>query len=68
MEKIIIDGMLYNCKNGTSDKLKCLVKDVRKAPALEHENGTAYLEYNNSLQTIKDTKRGVFIDAIFEVF
>ncbi len=40
MEKIIIQGNLYKCKNGTTERLRELNKKGRNAPGMDHEKGT----------------------------
>lgn len=47
MENIIIVDILYKCKNGTADKIRELLRTGEKAHAKLHENGTAYLPYND---------------------
>ena len=68
MEKIIIDTMLYNCKNGTSDMLRELLHKADKSTSAEFENGTSHNIFNEALQKIKDTKKPVYIDNIFNTY
>lgn len=68
MEKIIIDGWLYSCKDGTSKTISDLLKKGEKATDWEHEKGLAYNEFNSALNRIKDTKKAIFIDNIFNTF
>jgi hypothetical protein len=68
MENIVIKDMLYKCKNGTVDKIEELLRTGEKAPAKLHENGTAYLPYNDFLEKIQAGKTTAFIDGIYQPY
>lgn len=65
MENIVINGLMYKCKNGTNDKIKELLVAAEKAPAMDHEKGTAYNLYDFYLWQIIDTKNGAFIENVY---
>jgi hypothetical protein len=53
MEKILIDGFLYVCEPGTNDRIYDLLTEAENSNSKAHENGIAYLKYNNFLEDIK---------------
>lgn len=66
MERIIINQLLYTCKNGTNDKIRKLLKEGEQATAMQHENGTAYQKFNDFLWSIIDTKNGVYVENVYQ--
>lgn len=68
MEKIVINGMLYSCKNGTNDSIHEAANYGSTASPMEHENGTAFAEYNKILENITDTHKPTFLDGCWSTF
>lgn len=66
MEKIIINQLLYKCKNGTNEKIRQLLHKGNSAPAMEHEKGTSHDEYNAFLWNIIETKKGEYIENVYQ--
>lgn len=65
MEKIIINHLLYNCKNGTNAKIAELLHKGDKALAMEHEKGTSHVEYDAFLWNIIDNNKGIYIENAY---
>jgi len=65
MEKIVINGDLYYCKDGTDSKITNLLEDANKKSNRDHEICIAYDEYNQFIQNIIDTKKKTFLNGIY---
>ena len=68
MEKIIIDDFLYNCKEGTNQRIQDAYDKGHKATPEQHERGTAFAKFNQVLDEIKSTHKAVFIENAWKSY
>lgn len=68
MENIVIDTLLYKCKDGTNNKIANLIEIGRSAKPIDHEMGISYNAYNFYLDHIKRTHKGIFIENVYTSF
>lgn len=68
MEKIAIDGKVYDCPKGTNEKIRSAVQYAEQASPEEHEHGTAYKSYNDMLFKIKLNNQSMWLDGYYSSY